>query len=209
MNRAVTSELRPRFKPAAGIVFVFVRTPIKFICIDCSTCWTNMRTQTKRTRGTENPDAFIPLNMRIVRVAHFSFVTQVERQLCIVKRGYAIVTKQQWGDRTNKFRSTVLQFTYCSTIWIISGGSADSRSTSNNGLQSDVRSHQSTTSPHSASLFTPQQLAIQKWVSGKEVPCNDEGAICYNGAVLRQCLPDWCQCDRFWWWNEQGYKVFF
>jgi hypothetical protein len=63
---------------------------------DCGThCWTNMRTQTKRTRGTENPDAFIRLNMRIVRVAHFSFITHVERQLCIVNRGYAIVTKQQ------------------------------------------------------------------------------------------------------------------
>jgi hypothetical protein len=58
-------------------------------------CWTNMRTRTKRTRGTENPDAFIRLNMRIVRVAHFSFITQVETQLCIVNRGYAIVTKQQ------------------------------------------------------------------------------------------------------------------
>jgi hypothetical protein len=63
-----------------------------------------MRTRTKRTRGTENPDAFIRLNtecdrirlnMRIVRVAHFSFITHVERQLCIVNRGYAIVTKQQ------------------------------------------------------------------------------------------------------------------
>jgi hypothetical protein len=54
-----------------------------------------MRTQTKRTQGTENPDAFIQLNMRIVRVAHFSFITQVERQLCIVNRGYTIVTKQQ------------------------------------------------------------------------------------------------------------------
>jgi hypothetical protein len=54
-----------------------------------------MRTRTKRTRGTENPDAFIQLNMQIVRVAHFSFITQVERQLCIVNRGYAIVTKQQ------------------------------------------------------------------------------------------------------------------
>jgi hypothetical protein len=42
-----------------------------------------------------------------VRVAHFSFITQVERQLCIVNGGYAIVTKQQWGDRTNKFRSTI------------------------------------------------------------------------------------------------------
>jgi hypothetical protein len=58
-------------------------------------CWTNMRTRTKRTRGTENPDAFIRLNMRIVRVAHFSFITQVERQLCIVNQGYTIVTKQQ------------------------------------------------------------------------------------------------------------------
>jgi hypothetical protein len=28
-------------------------------------------------------------------VAHFSFITQVERQLCIVNRGYAIVTEQQ------------------------------------------------------------------------------------------------------------------
>jgi hypothetical protein len=26
-------------------------------------CWTNMRTRTKRSRGTENPDAFIRLNM--------------------------------------------------------------------------------------------------------------------------------------------------
>jgi hypothetical protein len=59
------------------------------------TCWTNMRTRTKRTQGTENPDAFIQLNMRIARIAHFSFITQVERQLCIVNRGYAIVTKQQ------------------------------------------------------------------------------------------------------------------
>jgi hypothetical protein len=58
-------------------------------------CWTNMRTRTKRTRGTENPDAFIRLNMRIVRVTHFSFITQVERQLCIVNQGYTIVTKQQ------------------------------------------------------------------------------------------------------------------
>jgi hypothetical protein len=40
--------------------------------------------------------------MRIVRAAHFSFITQVERQLCIVNRCYAIVTKQQSGDRTNK-----------------------------------------------------------------------------------------------------------
>jgi hypothetical protein len=54
-----------------------------------------MRTRTKRTRGTENPDAFIQLNMQIVRVAHFPFITQAERQLCIVNRGYAIVTKQQ------------------------------------------------------------------------------------------------------------------
>ena len=30
----------------------------------------------------------------------------VERQLCIVNRGCAIVTEQQWLDRTNKFRST-------------------------------------------------------------------------------------------------------
>jgi hypothetical protein len=54
-----------------------------------------MRTRTKRTGGTENPDAFTRLNMRTVRVAHFSFITQVERQLCIVNQGYAIVTKQQ------------------------------------------------------------------------------------------------------------------
>jgi hypothetical protein len=60
-----------------------------------------MRTPTKRTRGTENPDAFIQLNMRIVRVAHFSFITHVDRQLCIVNRGYAIVTKQELG-RSNK-----------------------------------------------------------------------------------------------------------
>jgi hypothetical protein len=33
-------------------------------------------------------------------------MTQVERQLCIVNRGYAIVTKQQSGDRMNKFRLT-------------------------------------------------------------------------------------------------------
>jgi hypothetical protein len=58
-------------------------------------CWTNMRTRTKRTRGTENPDAFMRLNMRLVRVAHSSFITQVERQLCIVNQGYTIVTKQQ------------------------------------------------------------------------------------------------------------------
>jgi hypothetical protein len=31
-------------------------------------CWTNMRTWTKRTQGTENLDAFIRLNMQI---AHF------------------------------------------------------------------------------------------------------------------------------------------
>jgi hypothetical protein len=30
-----------------------------------------------------------------VRVAHFSFITQAKRQLCIVNRGYAIVTKQE------------------------------------------------------------------------------------------------------------------
>jgi hypothetical protein len=63
--------------------------------VRCGGCRTNMRTRTKRTRGTENLDAFIRLNMRIVRVAHFFFITQVERQLCIVNRGYAIVTKQQ------------------------------------------------------------------------------------------------------------------
>jgi hypothetical protein len=58
-------------------------------------CWFNMITCTKRTRGTENPDAFIRLNMRIMRVAHFSFIIHLERQLCIVNRGYAIVTKQK------------------------------------------------------------------------------------------------------------------
>jgi hypothetical protein len=51
---------------------------------------------------------WIRLNMWIVRVTHFSLITNVERQLCIVNRGYAIVTKQQWGDRTNKFRSTFI-----------------------------------------------------------------------------------------------------
>jgi hypothetical protein len=74
-------------------------------------CWRNMITRTKRTRGTENPDAFIQLNMQIVGVAHFSFRTHVERQLCIVNRGYAIVTKQEWGDRTNKFCSTASRLT--------------------------------------------------------------------------------------------------
>jgi hypothetical protein len=55
-----------------------------------------MRTRTIRTRGTDNLDvSFIQLNMRIVRVAHFSLITHVERQLCIVNQGYAIVTKQQ------------------------------------------------------------------------------------------------------------------
>jgi hypothetical protein len=33
--------------------------------------------------------------MRIVRVAHFSLITHVDRQLRIVNRGYAIITKQQ------------------------------------------------------------------------------------------------------------------
>jgi hypothetical protein len=68
---------------------------MSFPSVGVRDCWTNMRTRTKRTRGTENPDAFIRLNMRIVRVAHFSFLTQVERQLCIVNRGYAIVTEQE------------------------------------------------------------------------------------------------------------------
>jgi hypothetical protein len=49
---------------------------------------------------------WIRLNMQLVRVAHFSFLSHVERQLCLVDRGYAIVTKQQWGDCTNTFRST-------------------------------------------------------------------------------------------------------
>jgi hypothetical protein len=83
---------------------------------------------------------WIQLNiMRIVRVAHFSFITHVERQLCIVNRGYAIVTEQhhfsfithverqlcivnggyaivteqQWLHQTNEFRSiswTILIF---------------------------------------------------------------------------------------------------
>jgi hypothetical protein len=36
-------------------------------CFATSTsCWTNMRTRTKRTRGTENPDAFIRLNTECV-----------------------------------------------------------------------------------------------------------------------------------------------
>jgi hypothetical protein len=82
------------------------------LSVMCDFCWTNMRTRTKRTRGTENPDAFIRLNMQIVRVAHFSFITQVERQLCIVDRGYAIVTKQQWGDRTNKFCATTFSWAF-------------------------------------------------------------------------------------------------
>jgi hypothetical protein len=30
----------------------------------------------------------------------------VERQLCIVNQSFAVVKKQQWGDQTNKFRST-------------------------------------------------------------------------------------------------------
>jgi hypothetical protein len=33
-----------------------------------------------------------------VRVAHFSFITHVERQLCIVNRGYPIVTKQEASE---------------------------------------------------------------------------------------------------------------
>ena len=38
----------------------------------------------------------------------FFYNLNVERQLCIVNQGYAIVTKQQCeGDRTNKFRSTL------------------------------------------------------------------------------------------------------
>jgi hypothetical protein len=37
-----------------------------------------------------------------VRVAHFSFITHVERQLCIVNRGYAIVTKQQLEEIERK-----------------------------------------------------------------------------------------------------------
>ncbi len=36
-----------------------------------------------------------PATAKVVARAHFSFITQVERQLCIVNRGYAIVTKQQ------------------------------------------------------------------------------------------------------------------
>jgi hypothetical protein len=54
-----------------------------------------MRTRTKRTRGTENPDAFLGLNMQIVRVAHLSFITHVERQLCIVNQGYREETGSQ------------------------------------------------------------------------------------------------------------------
>jgi hypothetical protein len=33
----------------------------------------------------------------------------VERQMCIVNRGYAIVTEQQWLDWTNKFHSTLFK----------------------------------------------------------------------------------------------------
>jgi hypothetical protein len=39
----------------------------------------------------------------------FFNLTHVERQLCVVNGGYAIVTKQQCGDQTNKFRSTLLK----------------------------------------------------------------------------------------------------
>jgi hypothetical protein len=89
-----------------------LRSPLRFL----TSCWTNMRTRTKRTQGTENPDAWIRLNMQIVRVAHFSLITPVERQLCIVNRGYAIVTKQQWEDRTNKFCSTLVTATFTQSL---------------------------------------------------------------------------------------------
>jgi hypothetical protein len=80
-------------------------------------CWKNMITfWTKRTRGMENPYTFIRLNiecdwiwlnMWIVRVSSLFFYNPcVESQLCIVNRDYAIVTKQQWVDQTNKFCST-------------------------------------------------------------------------------------------------------
>jgi hypothetical protein len=67
---------------------------------DAPVCWTNMRTRTKRTQGTENPDAFVLLNM--IEYANgaessslFFYNQCVERQLCIVNQGYAIVTEQQ------------------------------------------------------------------------------------------------------------------
>jgi hypothetical protein len=58
--------------------------------------------------------------MRIVRVAPFSFITQVERQLCIVNQGYPIVTKQQRGDdQTNKFRLAVSIILYVHQILLL------------------------------------------------------------------------------------------
>jgi hypothetical protein len=79
----------------------------------------HMRTPTKRTRGTESPDAFIGLNieyhciLNTIEYANsessslFFYNPYVERQLCIVNQGYAIVTEQQSLDRTNTFRSTL------------------------------------------------------------------------------------------------------
>jgi hypothetical protein len=49
----------------------------------------------KRTQRTESPDAFIQLNMQIVRVAHFSFITHVERQLCIVNFTLLLQSKSE------------------------------------------------------------------------------------------------------------------
>jgi hypothetical protein len=46
--------------------------------------------------------------MMIVRVSSLFFnKLSVERQLCIVNRGYAIVIEQQLLDQTNKFCSTM------------------------------------------------------------------------------------------------------
>jgi hypothetical protein len=59
-----------------------------------------MRTQAMRTQGTENPDAFIRLNIKYnyenSKSSSLTFYNPcVERQLCVVDRGYAIVTKHQ------------------------------------------------------------------------------------------------------------------
>jgi hypothetical protein len=104
IGSVLRAALAPDYRdPAQDDVFPYISYQVAKDIKRCY-CWTNMRTRTKRTQGTENPDAFIQLNtecdrirlnMRIVRVAHFSFITRVERQLCIVNQGYAIVTKQQ------------------------------------------------------------------------------------------------------------------
>jgi hypothetical protein len=57
-----------------------------------------MITRAKRTRGTENPDAFVRLMIEYANresISLFFYNLDVERQLCIVDRGYAIITKQQ------------------------------------------------------------------------------------------------------------------